>query len=144
MRELTKIKDSKMTTSAKQRHEIYTALVAEADEAGKLAAEAHTPTPMIVGSPSTPLGNDVDYSKKTYFVEGGVCGFAWVHLPNGRSSFARWAKKNLGAHKSYYGGTDIWTRGYGQSMELKEKYAGAYAKVLAENGINAYPMSRMD
>ena len=34
-------------------------------------------SPMIVGSPSTPLGNDIDYSKKTYFVEGGVLWFCW-------------------------------------------------------------------
>ena len=131
-------------TPKKTKDEVYTELHERADEAGKKAADSHTPTPVIVGTPTTPLGNEIDYEKKTYYVPQGVCGFAWVHLSEGRSSFARWAKKNLGAHKAYYGGVDIWTRGYGQSMELKEAYASAYAEVLREAGIDAYMGSRMD
>ena len=52
----------------------------EADAAGSAAAEAAVPTPMIVGTPTTPLGNDIDFKKQTYFVSEGVCGFAWVKI----------------------------------------------------------------
>ena len=36
---------------------------------GMDAGRGSTPTPMIVGSPSTPFGSDIDYSKPTEFVE---------------------------------------------------------------------------
>ena len=34
-----------------------------------------TPNPMVVGTPTTPLGDDIDYSKDTYYVADGMCGF---------------------------------------------------------------------
>ena len=30
---------------------------------------------MVVGTPTTPLGDDIDYSKDTYYVADGMCGF---------------------------------------------------------------------
>lgn len=37
------------------------------------------------------------------------CGFAWITINNGRSSFAKFAKDVLGAHKNYSGkGFNIW------------------------------------
>ncbi len=137
---------SKSTTkrTTKSQSDIWKELHDKAHEAGLKAVKDCTPVPMTVGSPTTVLGNDIDYSKKTYFVEGGVCGFAWIKIAEGRSSFAKWAKTNLRAHKSYSGGVDIWVGDFGQSMQRKEAYAYAYADVLQDAGVKAYGQSRMD
>lgn len=52
-----------------------------ADAEGRKAAEEWTPTPMWITVYTEPI-------------EDGACGSAWVRLPDGRSSFARWLKKN--------------------------------------------------
>lgn len=114
-----------------------------ADKAGKAAAAAARPTPMVVGTPSTPLGNDVDPNKTRYFVPDGVCGFAWIAFA-GNTAFGRWAKREKIVSKHYPKGLSIWVGDYGQSMELKEAYARAFAKVLKEAGVEAYAGSRMD
>ena len=54
----------------KTPQEIYT----EAHSAGRCRIK-RTPTPMVVGTPTTPLGDDIDYSKDTYYVADGLCGF---------------------------------------------------------------------
>lgn len=117
-------------------------------------AKATPPTPMIVGSPTTPLGNDIDYSQKTYFVSDGVCGFAWVVIPNGRSGFAKWILETGKGYKHYqwgggYKGVQFSVSGKGfaetrQSLELKEQLAGAMVQYLRGIGIEAYGDSRMD
>ena len=101
-------------------------------------------TPMVVGSPSTPLGNDIDYSKKTYFVEGGVCGFAGVVIKPARGKFVSYLKKLGMGYKHYYGGWYVSVREFGQSLTRKEAYAEAFAKVLGEAGRRCYVDSRMD
>jgi len=101
-------------------------------------------TPMIVGSPSTPFGSDIDYSKKTYFVEGGVCGFAGVVIKPARGKFVSYLKSIGIGHKHYYGGWYVSVHEFGQSLTRKEAYAGAYAKVLSEAGFKCYVDSRMD
>ena len=101
-------------------------------------------TPMVVGSPSTPLGNDIDYSKKTYFVEGGVCGFAGVVINPARGKFVSYLKKLGMGYKHYYGGWYVSVREFGQSLTRKEAYAEAFAKVLGEAGMRCYVDSRMD
>jgi len=117
----------------------------EADAAGSAAAEAAVPTPMIVGTPTTPLGNDIDFKKQTYFVADGLCGFAWVKIFPARGVFVTYLKKaGIGSTNGYEGGYDIWVRGYGQSVTRKEEYAQAFAKVLNSYGINAYAQSRLD
>lgn len=117
----------------------------EADAAGSAAAEAAVPTPMIVGTPTTPLGNDIDFKKQTYFVSEGACGFAWVKIFPARGAFVTYLKKaGIGSTNSYEGGYDIWVSGYGQSVTRKEAYAQAFAAVLKSYGINAYGQSRLD
>ena len=37
---------------------------------------------MVVGTPTTPLGNDIDYSKETYYVADGLCGFGLGLISN--------------------------------------------------------------
>jgi hypothetical protein len=69
-----------------------------------------------------------------------------VHLPDARVPFVRFLKGLDGSvgHPGYPTGYDIWVGGFGQSMARKEAYAGAFAKVLKDNGIDAYMQSRMD
>ena len=101
-------------------------------------------TPMVVGSPSTPFGSDIDYSKKTYFVESGVCGFAGVVIKPARGKFVSYLKSIGIGNKHYYGGYYVSVREFGQSLARKEAYASAYAKVLSEVGMSCYVDSRMD
>lgn len=121
----------------------FKALWAEADAAGKAAADACTPRPMIVGEAKSLFGSEIDYSKPTYYVADGVCGFAWVSF-KGNTAFGRWAKQAGLASKGYPTGLQLWVRGYGQSMQRKEAYAQAFAETLRTAGITAYAQSRMD
>ena len=111
---------------------------------GMDAGRDSTPTPMIVGSPSTPFGSDIDYSKKTYFVEGGACGFAGVVIKPARGKFVSYLKSLGMGHKHYYGGYYVPVIEFGQSLARKEAYAEAYAKILSEEGMRCYVDSRMD
>ena len=125
----------------KTPQEIYT----EAHSAGMAAGHGCTPTPMVVGTPTTPLGDDIDYSKDTYYVADGMCGFAWINIKPARGKFVNWLKKaDIGRKDNYYGGYTIWVSEFGQSVTRKENYARAFAKVLGDNGITAYNMSRLD
>ena len=65
-----------------------------------------TPTPMVVGTPTTPLGDDIDYTKETYYVADGMCGFAWINIKPTRGKFVKFLKdNNISEGKtSYYGG----------------------------------------
>lgn len=121
----------------------FAALYAEADAAGKAAAEAAVPVPIVVGEETSPFSGQVDYSKPTYFVSEGLCGFAWVWF-KGNTAWGRWATKNGVARKAYGGGSQIWISGYGQSVTRKEAYAQAFAAVLRDNGVDAYAGSRLD
>ena len=101
-------------------------------------------TPMVVGSPSTPLGSDIDPSKPTYFVESGVCGFAGVVIKPARGKFVSLLKKCGLGWKHYYGGFYMTCREFGQSLARKEAYCEAFASILGEAGIRCYVDSRMD
>ena len=117
-------------------------------------AKATPPTPMIVGSPSTPFGNDIDYSKQVWYEADGVCGFAWVVVPNGRSAFAKWILETGKGYKHYqwgggYKGVQFSVSGDGfaptrQSLQLKEQLARAMSQHLNAIGIEAYADSRID
>jgi hypothetical protein len=112
---------------------------AEAHEAGKIAAEKAQVVPMVVREAGL-FGEVV--GGQEWFVEGGVCGFAGIKLP-GRGAHVKMAKA-FGARKGYPSGLYIPVHQYGQSMQRKEAYAEAFAKVLQEVGIQAYAESRMD
>jgi hypothetical protein len=122
----------------------HASLYALAHTAGHNAACACQPTPMFLGEEKGLFSGGIDYSKPTYFVSDGVCGFAWIKIA-GNTSFGKWAKK-AGVAKSAYGsGLQIWVKDYGQSMQRKEAYAQAFALALKEvGGIDAYADSRMD
>ena len=101
-------------------------------------------TPMVVGTPTELMGNEIDYSKKTYVVEGGVCGFAGVVIKPARGKFVSYLKSIGKGNKHYYGGWYVSVREFGQSLARKEAYADAFASVLKEVGMRVYVDSRMD
>ncbi len=109
-------------------------LLEKADKAGKQAVENLNVVPMVVGDPRT---------GEAWFIADGVCGFAWVKFP-GNTPFGRWAKSQGIARPGYPKGLAISVRDYNQSLQKKETYANAFAKVLAEAGIDAYADSRID
>lgn len=126
------------------RYAKFEAAYAKAVTAGKAAGEAAKPATMVVTQHANPL-NDNSPAVQQWVEPEGVCGFAWVNVTPGNSSFAKWLVKNKVARKAYYGGVDIWVSAFGQSMERKEACASAMAKVLVEElGVKAYANSRMD
>lgn len=112
----------------------------EAQRAGIIAAGKKIPTPMVVEKLD---GNSK--VKKTWQVNEGVCGFAWITIKPANSAFAKWLmEKNLAKKASYGSGVLIWVYQYGQSYERKAAYAGAFAGVLQKYGINAQMGCRED
>jgi len=122
----------------------YESIWQEATKAGDDALAKCTPTPMIVQQHSNPL-NDNSSVEKEWFVEDGVCGFAWIVVRPGNCSFANFLKEKDYARKdSYYGGVSIWVTVGNQSMQKKETWGRAFAEVLRKYDIDARMMSRMD
>jgi hypothetical protein len=119
------------------KYAAYEALWTRADEAGCAAAEATVPEPMIV--------HDVLTGHTYAPIDSGVCGFAWVSIRPGNSSFAIWAKKTGRCTTDHYaGGVRLWVGDYGQSYERKYAYARAFADTLRDAGIKAYTSGRLD
>ena len=117
----------------------------EAYAAGLKAGHEVQVTPMVVGTETTPFSNIIDNTKQTYFIEGGVCGFAWVKIRPARGKFVQFLKdKDLGYQNSYEGGYDLSCREFGQSLTRKEAFVNAFAEVLRNYGIDAYGQSRID
>ena len=112
----------------------YDGLWLSAVDAGRIAGNGETPTPMDIA------GYDP--------IMDGVGGFAWVNfkMKSGLArKFGRWLQdEGHGRKDDYYGGVTIWIGDYGQSMERKAAHAQAMAKVFQEIGIDAYAASRMD
>ena len=128
------------------RYAGFEKLVKDAHRAGMEALAAAKPRPMIVGSPTTPLGNDIDPTKPTYYVSEGVCGFAWITVRPATSSFGRWALAN-GWSKAYNGGAQLFVHEGGQSYERKCAYAAAYADTLSKglpDNVRVTTDSRLD
>lgn len=123
-------------TTTKTDHE---ALYARAHQAGMTAGNTAIPTPMVVRQ----MGANGEVVKTYPPVMDGPCGFGWVTVRPGTSSFARFLKTK-GHRKAYNGGVEIWVREFGQSYERKVAYARAFAEVLREAGINAYGGGRLD
>ena len=119
-------------------------LYQQAHAAGMVAALAKTPVPMVVQQHRRVL-DDNSPVVKSWKVDSGICGFAWVKIRPATTAFARWlVKEGKGKVSNYEGGVTIWASGFGQSYERKMAYAGAFAQVLGKAGINAYPAGRLD
>jgi hypothetical protein len=113
--------------------------------AGVAAATATRPATMVIGTPTTPFGNEIDYAKQIFVETEGACGFAWVKIRPASSAFGRWLKRTKRVRgAAWNGGYDIWIHDYNQSLARKEAHADAMAKVLTEAGITAYGQGRMD
>ena len=84
------------------------------------------------------------------------CGFAWVRVKPAKGPFITYCKKEGLKQKNdrYFGSLSIDGGGgwmfsspgtyRGQSMDIKEAGAWAFAEVLRSYGINAYASSRAD
>ena len=93
-------------------------------------------------------------AEKDFIAQHGepmYCGFAWVNVKTakGNTKVGKAQRAELeaaGFRPSYSGGMYLWTAGAynGQSMDIKEVGASAYAKVLRDAGMTAYMMSRAD
>jgi len=120
----------------------FSDLVKKAEAAGMAALEAAKPVPMIVGE-ADGFSNRFKPGAKLYYESEGACGFAWVWF-KGNTPFGRWMKRAGKASSGYPTGLQVWVSEGGQSIARKEAYARAYAAVLKEAGITAYPGSRLD
>lgn len=120
------------------------ALFDKAHAAGMVAGEGARPTPMHVVVRAHPFDDSSPIVKRYPPVMDGVCGFAWVNVRPGNSSFANWLRKTGKGHKGYHGGWEYWVSGFGQSYERKVGYAHAFAEVLREAGVQAYGSGRLD
>jgi hypothetical protein len=83
------------------------------------------------------------------------CGVAWVQIPDGRSPFVNWLKKQIKedpANARIYGDKH-WSKGWSiwnpsehsaQNIDIKEAGAQAFSAVLEKYGITSYAGSRLD
>jgi hypothetical protein len=116
------------------RYQAFQEIVEKAYWAGIEAGKNAMPVPMHVIENGIPIDR----------IDDGACGFAWVTVRPANSSFAIWAKKQGLMRPMYGGGVTYWVGVFGQSVDRKAAFAGAYAKVLRENGIQATAGDRLD
>lgn len=119
-------------------------IFAKAYDAGIVAGNNAKPVPMGVYSADPITGRPIAFID---LVSEGVCGFAWVSMKANTTenkAFLKWAKKANVMRKSCMGGFTYWVGEFNQSMQRKEAFAVAFAKVLREHGMTCYTDSRMD
>lgn len=116
------------------RYARFQEVIDKAYAAGIEAGKNARPIPMYVIDQGIPIDR----------IDDGACGFAWVTVTPATSSFAIWAKKQGIMRRAYGGGVMYWVSSFGQSVDRKSAFAGAFAKVLRENGINAFAGDRLD
>lgn len=128
----------------------YAEMLRMARAEAEAASRDARPVPMIVGN-AIGLSDRIDPNGPTYYVPGGVCGFAGVIIKDGRSGFARYCRTNGIGHRHYYGGHYVpahpeWCQGSAlvQSLAIAEAYARRMAEVLRAHGVTCYVDSRMD
>jgi hypothetical protein len=129
----------------------FTQICENASEAGYAVVANLRVVPMVVGQGTSLFSGVIDETKPTYFVADGACGFAWIHVYPANKGNTRLGKEerrvleSAGFRKNDYEKSyQLWISDFNQSMQKKETYASAFAKVLRENGISAYSGSRMD
>ena len=116
------------------RYADFKEIVDKAYQAGIEAGKNAMPIPMYVIDQGIPIDR----------IDDGACGFAWITVRPANSSFAIWAKKQGIMRTMYGGGVTYWVSSFGQSVDRKAAFAGAFAKVLRENGIQATAGDRLD
>lgn len=105
--------------------EVYEKAYAQAHAIAHAAALKAVPAVMVVEEVVGPNPG------QRWVEPEGACGFAWIKVRPGNSSFAKWCVKNKNAHKAYDGGVDIWVGDYNQSYDRKMAYASAFARNIA-------------
>jgi len=96
----------------------------EAQLAGCAAVAALRVAPMIVNG-----------REGSYFVEGGVCGFARVEVRPRNTAWAKWLREACGWYSSdYHKCVTLNIHEFGQSLQRKEVYASAFADFLTSKG----------
>lgn len=111
----------------------FRALLDNAHQAGLAAVASKEVEPMVVTD-----------GTRSYYIPDGPCGFAWISFP-ANTPFGRYCKKVGIASRHYPSGLCIWVSLFNQSMQKKEIYAFAFARVLQDAGIvKCYAGSRMD
>lgn len=108
----------------------WAAIFELAAEAGRLAATSTVPTPVSISG----FGIEMD----------GLCGCAWVRVPDARRGFARWAVNTGRADRHYRSGAQIFAVSTSQSIDRARAYAAAFGAVLKHNGIECEVESRLD
>lgn len=121
----------------------------EALKAAQDASQSAIPVPMVVGTPTTMFGNDIDRSKPMFYESEGLCGFAWVRIKPARGKFVKYLKDNkIGSTDDYLGGYTIWMgnqeAGLTQSIDRKEAAAQAMKQVFKSYDIKCCAESRLD
>lgn len=100
----------------------WAALYQLATAAGTAGETAKVPTPMLVEG----FGPEAE----------GMCGWAYVHVPDGRRDFARWLLRNNHAYRGTRGGALLHISSSTQSVDRAHAHAKAFARVLQHNGVN--------
>ena len=124
-------------------------ILVEASEAAEAAVKACTPRAIIVGD-AIGLSNEIDESKPTYYIEGGVCGFAFVVIKPARGSIVAELKKRKIGSAHYGGGYSFSSWQVAPSIRRDQSYERAVAAargavdVLKKYGVNAYVDARID
>jgi len=117
----------------------------DAHEKGLAAGNTVIPVPMVVIERENMFDDTSPITRQYTPIEGGPCGFAWVTVHPGNSSFALWCKREHRASRAYAGGMTVkWVSEFGQSVTRKSAYAYAFASALQEAGITAYAGDRLD
>jgi hypothetical protein len=114
-----------------------------AHAAGVAAGTKAVPVAMIVAE-ADGLSSRPKKGGQVWLAEEGACGFAWVVIKPARGAFVEWLKERKIGHKHYHGGYEYPVHDFNQSIARKEAYAHAFASVLRDAGLNAYPGSRLD
>lgn len=129
----------------------FETLWAEASEKATEAWIGAEPTPILVYTPKGLFDDTPDTEKPMYVHSEGLCGFAWLVVKDGRTSFARWlAKNDIGSQSAYYGGRIIHPSDMvnadrkSQSHERKCQAMFVAAKVFRDAGINVEVIERLD
>lgn len=127
------------------RYDEYQALLTTAYRAGTVAGQNAVPKPMTIIE-ADPITGKPKLGARADKIMEGACGFAWVNIKPGNSSFARWLVKNNYASKSYYGGVDIWISDHNQSYERKLAHAREMARLIGDTlpKVKACASGRLD
>lgn len=128
---------------AKSDNAKWSALWDKALAAGLAAGKGASPTPMVVVERANPFDRTSPVTRG-WEVPDGVCGFAWVVIRPGNSSFARWLVKRGLGRAGYGGGVHVWVDAHNQSLTRKEAHGSAMAEVFRDAGVHAHMHSRMD